>query len=76
MATMTLTHWTDGQIRDFVREVRKEWGALWDNVGPAVRLALIEQKVFKIYLIQAAKIEKAAVIELRAAMMAAVGIED
>lgn len=74
---MDLKHWDAAQIRDFVKEVRADVGLDgWNLLVPRLKRALIVEKVFKVVILQATMPEKAAVLELREAMLNVAGLGD
>ncbi len=74
---MDLQHWDRGQIRDFHKEVWSSVGADgWALLVPRIQKALIAEKVLKVVVLQSTMPEKAAVLELREALMSEAGLEE
>ncbi len=72
-----LKYWAIGQIRDFVREVQKSVGADgWNLLVPRLQQALIHEKVLMVHLTNDGRLNKAAIIELRVAMMDLAGLAE
>jgi hypothetical protein len=65
------------QIYRFVKEVRQEWGQMWDLCGPKVRIALIDQHCLKIaFTLMGQQVDKAVVREMRSAMLMLASLSD
>jgi len=74
---MDLHYFDKAQIRTMVREVREQWGQMWDLCGPKVREAFIEQHTVKVVLtLLGQTVDKAVLCEVRNAMMVEAGLAD
>ena len=72
----TNRHWSDAQIKDFVRIVRRRAGDAWLWLVPDLRRALIAEKALSIIGGQDCKtVEVAAVNELISRMIEVSGVE-
>lgn len=78
MGNLYLRYFNEAQIREMVRDVHKKWGEMWNLCGPKVRTAFIEQHVVEVLLasLTSPTIDKAAVQELRFAMLVEAGLAD
>jgi len=69
-------HWSDGQVRLFVKDVRKRVGDGWNWLVPDIRRALIAEKALSILCGQdRACIPTDALTELLTRMLAEAGLE-
>ena len=48
MTTTKKPAWDKGQVRDFVKQVRRETGDAWDWMIPRLRSALIHERAFNV----------------------------
>lgn len=48
MSEKVIGGWSKSQIKDFVKEVRKETGEGWSWIVPRVKCALIAEKAFQV----------------------------
>lgn len=77
MATEATRHWSDGQIRLFVKDVRKRCGDAWGWMVLDVKTAMIAEKALSVIRGQAREtVEIAAIDELFHGMVEAAGIDE
>jgi hypothetical protein len=76
MDLVDLKYWTSGQILDFVREIHKDVGAGWELLVPRLRRALVHEKVLSIHLTNQGRLNREAIIELRAALLQEAGLDE
>ncbi len=72
----THKHWSKGQIRDFVKQVRASVGTGWEWMVPEVRRALIDAKALSIIAGQDREfVSVEAINELSLNMLVEAGLE-
>jgi hypothetical protein len=77
MTTQIDCQWDKGQVKLFIRQLRKELGDGWDYMVPAVRRAFVHAEAFKVVRSQvSATIAVRDMNALLAAMEIEAGLQD